>query len=1336
MAITQTAPVKTITKVALEPGMKIALAQNGVTLTAEHLGGKSLAVTKSGDSLMVTMPDGSQTELVDFFITEEVELEGDFWDLPADSGLVQTASGIVTQPEAVAQAADTGVLGEEAISTDANASEIAEGVAEVVAETVPTIASNSFGAIFAGIAGLGVTTLAGANTANLPDTILSVGIYAGPLIAANQLTIAVFGADSELLQAAKAVELVDGRVTVTFRGDYRGPVLLKVVDTDSGHDYINEVDGEPIDLSVDLRAIVQIDDASQGMNVNISLLTELVVQEIIQDAGGDEGASASDMSLADSEMIAVANTKIAKALNLHLSDAADVEEIALMDVRTTVNADRTVVTEPNKIGQILAAISGYEMKHTGGTAGVLSALKVTINSDAESDVLKGETMSLLGEGARWITVGNAMAIAQAIDTIAPTVAIRSSGDVLKAGETVVITFSFTEDPGTTFTWDGVDGDVFVSGGTLSPISGSGLTRSAVFTPTADLASGTASIRVASDTYTDAAGNGGSGSDLIPITFDTLAPTLVITSDVTALKVGETATITFTFSEEPGNTFAWDGTDGDLVVSGGTLSALSGSGLTREGLFTPAVNPTDPASITVGGNYTDAAGNTGGAGSTPSITIDTIAPTITITCSASALKIGETATVTFKFSEAPIGFTNEDVTLVGGTLNALTVDTNDASIYTAIFTPAVDSKTAASITVSAGYTDEAGNAGIAGITPSITIDTIAPTVAITGSASALKIGETAVITFTFSEAPVDFTTDDVAVAGGMLSALTVDGGDAKIYTATFTPAVNSTDPASITVGESYTDAAGNAGVAGVTPSITIDTIAPTLTITSDVTVLKIGETAVITFTFSEAPVGFTTSDVDLAGSGTLSTVTVDETDPTIYTATFTPSSNTTAAASITVTTDYTDTAGNPGVAGATPVIAIDTAAPTVSAIAITSADGVQNSRLNAGDVVSVTVTMSEAVTVANTPQLGLVIGTTPVSADYASGSGTTELTFTYMVLAGQTDINGISISADALTLNSGTIVDAAGNAATLTHNAVVDNGGFLVDTTAPVAPPLALGAGVSTGASSAEATAGAVTVDAELDASVAVTFTSATDPSKNVTKTVAGTGSAQAVRLEAEDLIALGEGTINVSAVATDQAGNPSEDSTASFDLDTTAPTITTTALSVAENTTMVGNLVATDTNSVTWSFVSTSADEGLFSIASDGTLTLNDATNFEARSSYAIDAIATDTAGNSSTQSIAVTVTDVNEAPTYVGASGNDSISIANGSDVNIDLQSLFNDPEGDTLTYTVGAGNPLPGTLVLSSTGGVISGTAARGTYDGIIINVSDNTLSVEHTFLLDVVV
>jgi len=107
----------------------------------------------------------------------------------------------------------------------------------------------------------------------------------------------------------------------------------------------------------------------------------------------------------------------------------------------------------------------------------------------------------------------------------------------------------------------------------------------------------------------------------------LGPTLTITTDRATLGVGDTATITFTFSEDPGATFTWNGSSGDVSVTGGTVSAISGSALIRTATFTPTPGTNaGSASISVAaGSYVDGSGNPGGAGSPLTITYDTLRP---------------------------------------------------------------------------------------------------------------------------------------------------------------------------------------------------------------------------------------------------------------------------------------------------------------------------------------------------------------------------------------------------------------------------------------------------------------------------------------------------------------------------------------------------------------------------------------------------------------------------------------------------------------------------------------------------------------------------------------
>ncbi|MBN8978627.1 MAG: phosphoesterase, partial [Rhizobiales bacterium] len=135
-----------------------------------------------------------------------------------------------------------------------------------------------------------------------------------------------------------------------------------------------------------------------------------------------------------------------------------------------------------------------------------------------------------------------------------------------------------------------------------------------------------------------------------------------------------------------------------------------------------------------------------------------------------------------------------------------------------------------------------------------------------------------------------------------------------------------------------------------------------------------------------------------------------------------------------------------------------AAPTVASIA-TSGAGITNGSgdLDAGQVVTLTVNLSAAVTVnttGGTPTLALNDGGT---ASYTGGSGGTALTFSYTVAAGQ---NTADLIVSSLNLNGATITDGNGNAANLTGASNFNPAGTLqIDTTAPtIASIVATGAG--------------------------------------------------------------------------------------------------------------------------------------------------------------------------------------------------------------------------------------------------------------------------------------
>jgi len=128
-----------------------------------------------------------------------------------------------------------------------------------------------------------------------------------------------------------------------------------------------------------------------------------------------------------------------------------------------------------------------------------------------------------------------------------------------------------------------------------------------------------------------------------------------------------------------------------------------------------------------------------------------------------------------------------------------------------------------------------------------------------------------------------------------------------------------------------------------------------------------------------------------------------------------------------------TLASPGASGslaANKALIVDTTPATVSSVSSSTSNG----SFAVDGTIAVTVQFSEVVNVVTTngtPKIALETGSSDASVSYSSGTGTNTLTFTYTVATGHTSADLDYSSTSALTLNSGTIKDVAGNDATLT-----------------------------------------------------------------------------------------------------------------------------------------------------------------------------------------------------------------------------------------------------------------------------------------------------------------
>lgn len=376
--------------------------------------------------------------------------------------------------------------------------------------------------------------------------------------------------------------------------------------------------------------------------------------------------------------------------------------------------------------------------------------------------------------------------------------------------------------------------------------------------------------------------------------DTEPPSATVVVDDDKLGIDQTSTVTIKFSE------AVTGFDlADMTPQNGTLSDLSTSdNITYTATLTPTAGlnvKSNVITLALAG-VIDKAGNlgTGTIVSNP-YELDVERPTAVVMTDKDKLGIGQTSTVTIKFSEAVTGFTIADLTVQNGTLSNLS--TSDNITWTVKLTPTTGTNdTNNVITLAlAGVIDGAGNLGTGTIASNpYELDSKRPTATITIANSKLMAGQTTTVTFTFSEVVMGFDLYDLTVANGTLSNLSSsDGG--KMWSATLTPASGVQEKTNA-IKLDYTgvaDLAGNVGEGTInSANYEIDTVRPTATIVVADNELKTGETSLVIITFSEAVSDFSLSSLT-ASNGTLSNLTSIDGGRT-WSVTLTPKANVNAA----------------------------------------------------------------------------------------------------------------------------------------------------------------------------------------------------------------------------------------------------------------------------------------------------------------------------------------------------------------------------------------------------------------------------------------------------------
>ncbi len=864
---------------------------------------------------------------------------------------------------------------------------------------------------------------------------------------------------------------------------------------------------------------------------------------------GTATATGGNWSITSSSLSAGSHTLTAKATDTAGNTSSASSGLAITidtSAPTGLTLDSTTISSANATSSAtiatLSATDGLSITYSLATG------NGTNDADNGSFTISGTSLRV---GGAALTAGTYKLYVAATDTAgnvanqaftltvvdAPSVSsiVRTgAASATVAGSASSISYTVTFDQAVT----GVDASDFAltatgtASGSIASVSGSGTT----YTVTVNTLAGDGTLRLDLNSSGTGIQNGNSVAIVSGYTsgstysLDHTAPNAPSTPDLStgsdsgasnSDNITNATTPTFTGTAESGSTVTLYDTDGSTVLGTGTATG---------GNWSITTSTLSSGSHTLTAKASDAAGNVSSASSGLSVTIDTTVPTVSsVSVPGNGLyKAGDTLSFTVNTDEAVTVDTS------GGTPR-LALDVGGTTVYAGYASGSGSSALVFSYTVQAGdtdtdgiavnalqanggtLTDTAGNAltptlNSVGSTSNVLIDTTAPTVAS--------------VSVPFNGTYVDGSNLDFTVQFDEAVTVNTGGGTPRI---------------ALTIGSStvYANYLSGSGTSSLVFRYTVQAGQ------QDVDGITVGSLA--------------------SNGGTLQ-------DAATNGATLTLNS-----------------------VGSTALVLVNGLQPSITDVSASTANG----SYKAGDTVTITVDFSKAVTVDTTggiPTLTLDDGGT---ATYASGSGSSTLTFTHVVADGNNSADLDYSTTSALALNGGSITDAGG-----THqNAVLTlatpgathslgaNKAIVIDTTPPAIGFSNLAFSADTGTSSSDliTRTAAQTVTATLSSAPAgsdIVYGSLDNGATwtDITSKVSGTA------LSWDGVTLAGSDTLKLKV--SDSVGNDGTVTSQAYVLDTTAPSITVSNLALSVDTGVSNSDFITRTAAQTISATLSSAPAG------------------------------------------------------------------------------------------------------------------------------------------------
>ena len=821
---------------------------------------------------------------------------------------------------------------------------------------------------------------------------------------------------------------------------------------------------------------------------------------------------------------------------------------------STLAAGNITLNKSGTANGTVSSVSGSGLTYTVTIGGITGngTLGISIVAGTASD-LAGNLAPAAGPSTTFI-----------VDNTAPTISIGNPSASYAANGPITYTVTYADanfNSSTLALGNIALNATGTASGTISSVTGSGLTRTV--TISSITGNGSLGISVAAGTASDLAGNvAPAGGPSAVFTVDNIAPTISIGTPSAAYAASGPITYTVTYADTNFNSStlaAGNITLNETGTASGTISSVTGSGLTRTVTISSIKGDGSLGISIAAGTASDLAGNVAPAsGPSSTFIVDNTPPTISISSPSASYAAGGPITYTVTYADANF---NNSSRLIGAAIILNATGTAWAGVSVSpgsgltrtvtVFSISGDGSLGISI---AGGTasDLAGNhAPAAGPSATFIVDNTAPTISISSPSASYAAGGPVTYTVTYADtnfnsstlAAGDITLNTTGTANGTVS---VSPGSGLTRTVTVSSITGDGSLGISIAGDTASDLAGNLAPAS-DPSATfiVDNTAPAISISTPSASYAAG--GPITYTVAYADANFNSSTLAV-GNITLNTTgtangTISVSPGSGLTRTVTVSSITGDGSLGISIADGTasDLAGNLAPASdPSATFIVDNTAPTISISTPSAAYA-------AGGPITYTVAYADANFSSSTLTAGNITlnttGTANGTISVSPGSGLTR-TVTVSSITGDGSL-GISIA-------GGTASDLAGNLAPASDPSAT----FVVDNTVPTisisTPSAAYVAGgpilytvtyADANFNSSTLTAGNITLNTTGTANGTISVS----PGSGLTRTVTVSS-------------ITGDGSLGISiagGTASDLAGNlaPASDPSATFIVDNTAPTI-------------------------------------------------------------------------------------------------------------------------------------------------------------------------------------